>query len=69
MLVEDQPLEENLPNSEYLPSCIEQVANQMCRRMSDGTPNKFNHRHESVKLMETHAEHEPVSYHHKSFME
>jgi len=27
--------------------------------MSDGTPNKFNHRHESIKLMETHAEHEP----------
>jgi len=27
--------------------------------MSDGTPNKFNHRHEAAKLMETHAEHEP----------
>ncbi|KAJ1326693.1 glutamine synthetase [Microdochium nivale] len=27
--------------------------------MSDGTPNKFNHRHEAAKLMETHAEHIP----------
>lgn len=26
---------------------------------SDGTPNKFNHRHEAAKLMEAHAEHEP----------
>jgi glutamine synthetase len=27
--------------------------------MSDGTPNKYNHRHECAKLMETHAEHIP----------
>jgi glutamine synthetase len=27
--------------------------------MSDGTPNKYNHRHECAKLMETHADHEP----------
>ncbi|KAH8158996.1 hypothetical protein CIB48_g9254 [Xylaria polymorpha] len=26
---------------------------------ADGTPNKFNHRHECAKLMEAHAEHEP----------
>ncbi|KAI0445389.1 hypothetical protein F4803DRAFT_508691 [Xylaria telfairii] len=26
---------------------------------ADGTPNKFNHRYECAKLMETHAEHEP----------
>jgi len=26
---------------------------------SDGTPNKFNYRHETAKLMEAHAEHEP----------
>jgi len=26
---------------------------------ADGTPNKFNHRHECAKLMEQHAEHEP----------
>lgn len=27
--------------------------------MSDGTPNKFNHRHEAAKLMEKHASHVP----------
>lgn len=27
--------------------------------MSDGTPNKFNHRHEAAKLMEKHAGHKP----------
>jgi glutamine synthetase len=26
---------------------------------ADGTPNKFNHRHDAEKLMEAHAEHEP----------
>lgn len=26
---------------------------------ADGTPNKFNYRHECAKLMETHAEHKP----------
>ena len=26
---------------------------------ADGTPNKFNHRHECAKLMEAHAEHQP----------
>ncbi|KAI2467384.1 glutamine synthetase [Annulohypoxylon bovei var. microspora] len=26
---------------------------------ADGTPNKFNHRHECAKLMEAHAEHVP----------
>ena len=26
---------------------------------ADGTPNKFNYRHECAKLMELHAEHEP----------
>lgn len=26
---------------------------------ADGTPNKYNHRHECAKLMETHAEHQP----------
>jgi len=26
---------------------------------ADGTPNKYNHRHECAKLMEAHAEHEP----------
>ena len=25
----------------------------------DGTPNKFNYRHECAKLMAAHAEHEP----------
>lgn len=27
--------------------------------MSDGTPNKFNHRHDAAKLMEKHAAHKP----------
>lgn len=27
--------------------------------MSDGTPNKFNHRHECAKLMEKHAAQKP----------
>ena len=27
--------------------------------MSDGTPNKYNYRHECAKLMEKHASHEP----------
>lgn len=27
--------------------------------MSDGTPNKFNHRHEAAKLMEKHAGQKP----------
>lgn len=27
--------------------------------MSDGTPNKFNHRHEAAKLMEKHAAQKP----------
>lgn len=26
---------------------------------SDGTPNKYNHRHETAKLMEAHAVHVP----------
>lgn len=26
---------------------------------ADGTPNKYNHRHETAKLMEAHAQHEP----------
>jgi glutamine synthetase len=26
---------------------------------ADGTPNKYNYRHETAKLMEAHAEHEP----------
>lgn len=26
---------------------------------ADGTPNKYNHRHETAKLMEAHAAHEP----------
>jgi len=26
---------------------------------ADGTPNKYNHRHECYKLMEAHSEHEP----------
>lgn len=27
--------------------------------MADGTPNKFNYRHEAAKLMEAHAAHKP----------
>lgn len=27
--------------------------------MSDGTPNKYNYRHEAEKILATHAAHEP----------